>query len=661
MWRIICKGIFCCSGVNQMNYLGKKGFLCFVAWMMCVVSIEAGPPKLKKEDVRISMDAMMKNHICYNALSPLIMKRAVKLYIEQLDPYKIYLLDSEVKKFLNLDEETLIQMVRAYRKDAFPVFQDMDAMMTFAIKRARKARALFDYNSINVGGLPYAAYAATEQELQSRCLHSLWAMISGELQGASFESLSVERQHKMVAFASRYFEKQERAFLLSASAHLHAQSMRILKVMARSLDAHTMYFSPEEAFELRASLEKQFEGVGIVVREGVDGVFIVNVIPGGPADKSQKIYPGDLILSIDGKPTLNATYEEVLDLLKGKGRSSVTLVVGRVASSGERMDERVTLVREKIVMSSERVQVTAEPFGSGVIGKIIVPAFYESQGGAGCAQDILDAIRELRGKGELLGLVMDFRGNSGGFLSQAIKVVSLFVKSGIIVVSKYAHEDVQYFRNIDGRVYYDGPLVILHSKASASAAEIVAQALQDYGIALVVGDKRSYGKGTIQYQTVTDENARAFFKVTVGRYYTVSGKSTQIEGVLADVVVPTVYAPYRIGEKYLEYPLPGDHMPPLYVDPLADVEGATRSWLQYHYVPYLQKQEQKWVSMLPRLQKNSAFRLERNANFQIFSQAVESAKAHPETFLGADWGEEDLQMQEAVDIVKDMIFYDKAG
>ena len=103
------------------------------------------------------------------------------------------------------------------------------------------------------------------------------------------------------------------------------------------------------------------------------------------------------------------------------------------------------------------------------------------------------------------------------------------------------------FRSLDGRSYYNGPLVILTSRASASAAEIVAQALQDYGTGIVVGDDRTYGKGTIQYQTVTDTGAASFFKVTVGRYYTVSGRTTQIDGVKADLVVPTPYSALAIG------------------------------------------------------------------------------------------------------------------
>jgi carboxyl-terminal processing protease len=219
----------------------------------------------------------------------------------------------------------------------------------------------------------------------------------------------------------------------------------------------------------------------------------------------------------------------------------------------------------------------------------------------------------------------------------------------VVVISKYAQGEIQYLRNLDPRIHYSGPLVILTSKLSASAAEIVAQALQDYGVGLVVGDERTYGKGTIQYQTVTDTSAASFFKVTVGRYYTVSGRSTQIEGVKADLVVPTPYSAYNIGERYLEYALKNDQISPAYADPLTDVPAQTQLWFQKNYLPYLQKKESAWVQMVPKLKTNSEFRLDHDPNFQVFLKKMDAEE------VDFDVGVNDLQMGEAIHIVKDMI------
>jgi carboxyl-terminal processing protease len=253
--------------------------------------------------------------------------------------------------------------------------------------------------------------------------------------------------------------------------------------------------------------------------------------------------------------------------------------------------------------------------------------------------------------------VLDLRENSGGFLNQAIRVAGLFMTSGVVVISKYSHGQVRYLRNIDGRIYYDGPLVILTSQASASAAEIVAQALQDYGTALVVGDERTYGKGTIQYQTVTDARAQAYFKVTIGRYYTVSGRSTQMDGVKADLVVPTPFAAFRIGERYLEYSLRSDRMPSAYHDPLSDLDIQTKAWFQKNYLPNLQLKQSRWQEMLPELRKKSEARMAANPVCQQFVKELHEIQAvgSPSYANRNWWRGEDWQITEAIEILKDMI------
>jgi carboxyl-terminal processing protease len=201
-------------------------------------------------------------------------------------------------------------------------------------------------------------------------------------------------------------------------------------------------------------------------------------------------------------------------------------------------------------------------------------------------------------------------------------------------------------------------MVILTSKASASAAEIVAQALQDYGTALIVGDERTYGKGTIQFQTVTDDDAKAFFKVTVGKYYTVSGRSTQIEGVKADIVVPTHYASFNIGERFLEYPLNSDQIASVYSDPLTDIDEQSRRWFQKNYLPNIQKKQSMWRQMLSVLKTNSQYRLDHNPNFKLYLSRLQNSRGEIPSPASQkeNWGAQDLQMQEVVNILKDMIF-----
>lgn len=626
----------------------------FFLFLISVETLFGAVKPLKRTDVRSSMQEIFNYHVECKEMAPLLVKRSFKIYIEQFDPQRIYLLQDEVKPYLELSQEQLAGTIKRYYKDDFSDYEALNKTLAEGIKRARNIRERVAKELILTGpdaltsqGETYLYYAKNEEELVARTRSLMCKFLEEDkLFGGTADP---ERRQKVFALAERRLQRQEAAYVTKDKRE-HFQSMLILKALAKSLDAHTAYFSPEEAQEMRTSLEKQFEGIGVMLKESVDGVVIIGMVKGGPAERCGKIQSGDLLVEIDGRSLKKASYEDVLVLLQGKGQKEIALGVSRSNESGDEEIIRVDLQREKIVMEDDRLQYTAERYGDGIIGKLSLPSFYESEDDSSCEKDIREALRELRKQGKLYGLVLDMRDNLGGFLSQAVKVAGLFISSGVVVISKYAQGEIQYLRDIDTRVYYNGPLVILTSKASASAAEIVAQALQDYGIGVIVGDERTYGKGTIQFQTVTDTDAKAFFKVTVGKYYTVSGRSTQIEGVLADIHVPTEYCIYNIGERYLEYPLPNDRVPSAYADNLADVDSVSKRWYQKNYLPYLQKKESIWFQMMPMLKQNSAYRIDHDPNFKLFLQNVEAPKR------GArNWGVEDLQMAEAVNIVKDMI------
>lgn len=648
--------------MNRMRWV--LFFFCFLQFSF------TGPSPLKKTDVRKTMSEMLSYHVEYKEFSPFLARRSMKVYLEQFDPDKLYLLASEVKPFLDMREEQLNRVVAKYNSDDLSDFEALNAVVQKGIARQQQWREELEKQMIVDGnvdlgiGESYFDYAKSESELKERVRKQLVRVLLLEKSLSTTQKWTPQHRQKVFALWERRFRRMENPYMnldskgaaIPAAQSEHFLAMHMLKAMAKSLDAHTSYFSPEEAHEMRASLEKQFEGIGVVLREGVDGVMISDLIKGGPADKSGKITSGDLLIQIDGVSVENAPYEEVLAKLQGSSSRKLKLGLKRMAVDGTPVFINVELQREKIVMQDERLQYTTEPFADGYIAKITLPSFYESGDDSSCEKDMREALRELKLKGKIYGIVLDMRENSGGFLNQAVKLAGLFITSGVVVVSKYAQGEVQYLRDIDGRRYYDGPMIILTSRASASAAEIVAQALQDYGVALVVGDERTYGKGTIQYQTVTDDEANAFFKVTVGRYYTVSGRSTQIEGVKADLVVPTFYSAFNIGERYLEYPLKSDRIPSAYNDPLLDVDPRNMRWFQRNYIPMLQKKVSVWNQMLPDLKGNSAYRLRNDKDYQIFLQTLyaQASRQYAPTFKN-NFGSDDLQMTEAVKILKDMI------
>jgi carboxyl-terminal processing protease len=626
------------------------------------LSLFAAPKQLTLQDIRPSLEDLFTYHIEYKELSPVIIRRSLKIYIEQFDLERTYLLAEEVKPFLELTPDQVSRAIEQVHHNQYVVYQSLNQTISKAIMRARGWRTQIESAWIQNPGAMQAndksfdfEFASQEQQLFERNKMLVKRFLDAE-RGPSKKPLTSEMCEKIFALLERRLQKFENGYLDGMMPEQDF-ALHILKAFAKSMDAHTSYFSADEAREMRASLEKQFEGVGVILREGVDGVYISGLVKGGPAERSKKVSIGDFLVAINGEKVEGTPYDQVLDKMKGDKDQRLALGLRRYGQQGQVDLIDVELTREKIVMEDDRLTFTAEPFGGGIIGKLELPSFYESGPDSSCEIDMREAIKALKKKGQLLGLVIDMRENSGGFLNQAVKVAGLFITSGVVVISKYSHGEVQYLRNIDGRAYFNGPIIILTSKASASAAEIVAQALQDYGTALIVGDERTYGKGTIQYQTVTDDDAGSFFKVTVGKYYTVSGRSAQIEGVKADISVPTAYAYFNIGERFLEYPLPNDQVPAAYIDPLTDLDEQTKRWFQKNYLPTLQQKLSQWRQMLPVLRSNSQFRLSNDPNFKLYYSRLEQNKGE---FLRPakgkeNWGTQDVQMTEAVSILKDMI------
>jgi carboxyl-terminal processing protease len=627
------------------------------------------------EDISRVMERFFSFHIENREMNPTLVRRAMKLYIEQFDPDKAYLLESEVLPYLTMSDKRVQEILVRLEKKDYSDFTALNRVLQQSVVRAQSIRTRLAKNlaktDFDLGPPTYpvpSQFASSEESLAER---QKSRMVRFYLFHKSRTHLDTqERREKVYSLFERKVRRIESHYVFIneegssfPSARIeHLMAVRIIKCFAKSLDTHTSFFSPEEAYEMRMSLEKQFEGVGVILSEGIDGVMIADLIKGSPAQQNGQIQVNDLLVEIDGKPTKGVAFEEILDMLKKKDRGDIILGFKRLDLTSKKENfYRVSLRKRPIVMNEERIETSYEKYGDGIIGKISLHSFYESGDGFTSEKDVKAAITSLREKGDLQGLILDLRENSGGFLSQAVKVAGLFVSNGVIVISKYGRGEIHFLRNLVGKSYFNGPLVILTSKMSASASEIVAQALQDYGVAVVVGDERTFGKGSIQYQTVTDEKADIFFKVTVGRYYTVSGKSTQIDGVIADIVVPSHYAPYNIGEKFLEYPLSADQVPPAYNDPLTDLDEKTRILFEKRYLPYLQRAVPFWKRMLPALKKNSAVRLSRNPDFQAFIQAQQKTKARASSLPVNTIDDqiqitsEDLQMNEAVHIVEDMI------
>ena len=604
-----------------------------------ITSLLAG--ELKLTEVKPVLDEILAYHVDENIFTPKLALRSFKNYLTSFDPQYRYLLASEIDEILLNETCFWEQVANKYHAGDFSPYQNLNNAILKAILRSRKLVKQIQSNLISRKELKKRAFfpqSFSKNEVE------LYAQIEEEMEDWLFSyanehdmlELIVVQKLKIFDFYNRKNAEHEEGYLSSKNI-----SILVLKAIASSLDAHTMYYSEEEALEFRKILRKEFCGVGIQLKESVEGPFVSYIVPKSPAEASGLLKVGSIIKEIDGLQTDKINFNELLNKLIGDPHTTVSLLTQGV--DGNQL--LIKLSRERVTLEEDRINMDYEFFGDGIIGLITLPSFYDNGEEINAEQDLRSALSELKAIAPLNGLIIDMRKNSGGFLGQAVQAAGLFLQKGTVVVAKYANDEIRFTRNQDSKLFYQGPLVIMTSKASASAAEVVCQALQDEGVAIIVGDERSYGKGSMQYQTITDQNAKHYYKVTVGRYFTLSGKTPQIDGVKSDILVPTIYSTLNLGEKYLQYPISSQ---------MLNNKKDIQKQLSTMFASYNTAPPTRWQKMLDTLIQNSSLRKENDRNFLLYYKQLEDPNIPIKTKMDG-CGTEDLQKREAINIVKDMI------
>ncbi len=645
------------------------------------LSSRADGQSLKITDVKTVMSELLEQHLGGQTVTNANLQDAVDQFIERADPSHLYLLDIEAHSLRNLGADALTEAFGSYQKEDYAIFSEANQKIQQGIERSRKLRQfdptttaeLFKQSQKVTKGEEVAdynrdAYAQNDSELVQRLKANFVDFIVDQMDRfgipevlAKPDVIASKYEHSLRKMENDYLYNGRDGKALSDAERDNLFALHILKSLAKSLDAHTSFFDEGEAIDMKRRLEKGFQGIGIVLEEVIDGFVISDLVTDGPALRSGNVQIKDRLLKVNGQTTLGLTLDEVSHALrKASIGQEVVLGLGRGSESTE-----VTLKPEMIVVNEGRVDTSFEKYQDGIVGTITLHSFYEGPKDVSAANDVAAGIEKLKKQGKLLGLVLDLRDNSGGYLTQAVKVAGLFITNGVVVISKYSDGEVHYYRDVTESRNYTGPMVVLTSRLTASAAEIVAQALQDYGVALIVGDAHTYGKGTIQAQTVTDDKSASYFKVTVGQFYTVSGKTTQLRGVEADVLLPGQYSQMRIGESYLSNTVSNDKVPPAYQDDLSDVEGRAKGWYKEHYLPTLQPKETMWQAVLPELKRKSQERTQAEKSYQLFLQEISTSPKmiNVEAEDAARLAKFDIsayQMEEAGNIIEDMVQLQKS-
>ncbi len=520
-------------------------------------SRRAEPAALQCKTVPVLLDRFLDVHYQYKTLDPDLERRTVQQFIKMLDPSKSLLLQAEVVEL----EKELLKTFKTMKAGECEALEEIPARM---LKRAQANEAyarevLTDKfkvdRSVSLTVDPdKRSYPATDEErkeITRKLIH---------FQMANLELTKVEPAEARKQLIHRYELATKRAQEVTYQSTLES----FLEAFARALDPHSSYLSQAQLENFQISMRLSLEGIGATLSSKDGFTFIEGLIPGGGAEKSGKLQPQDKIVAVgqEGEAAVSVIdmeLNDVVQMIRGKKGTKVTLSILR--DTGEKPETfDVTIVRDKIDVKDQAASIRYETRKAGdreiKVGIIDLPSFYGGFGeqGRNAYVDVKNLLVEAK-KEKVDGIVLDLSRNGGGLLQNAVKISGLFLRKGAVVATKDFRGNVEVLADEDPETVYTGPLVVLISRLSASASEILAGTLKAYDRALIVGSDQTFGKGTVQ--SVLDlPPGMGAIKVTTGMFFVANGKSTQQQGVASDVRLPSLFNEEEVGESKLDHHLP---------------------------------------------------------------------------------------------------------
>lgn len=513
----------------------------------------------------------LKFHYSFNHFDDELSSRTLEQYIKSWDPGKLYFYQSDIDQFRSKYSKKIDDQVMAANCEAIDeivnVYSKRFEERQKAISKLIAAQHDFKIDEYLELDRKKIEFAKDEKELTER-----WR------QRVKFQLLQLKKTLKDNMKEAR--SKLQKRYKLATKRHQEQSQeeiyARFLNAFASSLDPHSDYMSAEQLEDFRISTRLSLEGIGAVLRSEDGFTVVQSVVPGGAASKTGELKVDDKIIAVSqetGSPVdvIDMDLRDVVKLIRGTGGTKVKLTIVR-EQKGQSKQLEVTIVREKIQLTdrtakAETFDVEVEQDGKAKklkVGVLNLPSFYiDFEGQHSKLQDYRSSARDMQRELEELkkkntdALVIDLRSNGGGSLTESIKVAGMFFDKGPVVQIKESDDSVYPHSDSDNITFWDGPLVVLISRQSASASEIFAGAIQDYERGLIVGDDHTFGKGTVQ--NLNDIGAKlGATKVTISKFYRPSGSSTQHKGVESDIEFPSLLKELEVGEKHYDYSLAWD-------------------------------------------------------------------------------------------------------
>ncbi|NBB93046.1 MAG: tail-specific protease [Gammaproteobacteria bacterium] len=536
---------------------------------------------------RLASRFMTSYHYRSPELDTAFSQRVFEQYLEVLDPNRMYFTAADIEDMSQYADYTADAVRTADLEPAYDVF---NRYVSRVDERIEHALGLlddgFDFTveesyHFDRSEMPWAESREALDAIWRKRVKNDWLRL--KLADQSDEEIAetlAERYENLQRRIHEFNNEEVFSFFMNA--------------FTRSIEPHSAYMSPRTSDNFEISMRLSLDGIGAMLQRETEYTTVMEIVPGGPADLDGRLQSGDRIVGVgqgeDGEmiDVVGWRLDDVVDKIRGERDTIVRLEILPADTGLSGPSKVIRLVRNEVKLEEQAAssEVIELPDGDATrrIGVIRVPVFYvDFEGRArnepnyrSSTRDVRRLINELRSEG-VDGLLIDLRGNGGGALVEATTMTGLFLDSGPVVQVRDSRGKVKLERDNEPGMAWDGPLGVLVDRRSASASEIFAAAIQDYGRGVVIGEP-TFGKGTVQNLIDLDNMSRdeetrlGQLKLTMAQFYRVAGGSTQNKGVVPDIRLPTAGDPEEYGESALDFAMPWAEIEPTEYDPVADLE-----------------------------------------------------------------------------------------
>ena len=540
------------------------------------------PSALMSDETKWLLGALEKAHFKKLSISELDTGLFLEKFVTNLDKQKLFFTEQDLIRFKKRYQPTILTYLK--QGNLFPAFEMYDEYRKLAIRRLNSVIASLSYapdlesNETFTLDRSDLSWTPSSQPLNDiwegllthEYINEVFSQIDENESFSTTLELLTKREDEILGNLQKKYKRWVKNILEFEATDVQELYLTTLTQM---FDPHTSFLNIKEKEKFDQAMHNEFVGIGAVLTDADGYCTIKELLPGGPAEASRQLEPEDIILKVaqgEGEfvDVVDMRLSKIVELIKGPKDTLVSLKVRPIESPTT--TKTIKIIRDKIKLTANLASASIHKINNKeddlTLGVVELPSFYGSSGDGHKATDDVEELINLLKEHEMQGLVLDLRRNGGGYLSEAVNLAGLFISRGPVVQVKSSDGKIRKKFDFNPKLIWDGPMIILVSRYSASASEIVAGALKNHRRALIVGDQSTHGKGTVQsllpmnmpFAFSAQQGKKSAAKITIQKYYLPSGESTQLTGVSSDISLHSINKYLPIGESDLDNALAWD-------------------------------------------------------------------------------------------------------